>query len=131
MKKVGIIGGSTFIGSYITQQFLYHGYEAKVSVTDITRNDKYQHLNTFKNSENLQISELNVEDKEALGVFISDCDIVIHGETYKVSDISLMRNNKEPKEKPMVIYKNDLAKRERDLKAAFRPAKKTLNAYSA
>lgn len=87
MKKVGIIGGSGFIGSYITQQFLYHGYEAKVSVTDITRKDKYQHLNTFKNSENLRISELNVEDKDALRTFISDCEIVIHGGTPFILDV--------------------------------------------
>ncbi|MCG2459271.1 NAD-dependent epimerase/dehydratase family protein [Flavobacteriaceae bacterium F89] len=87
MKKIGVIGGSGFIGSYIAQQFLYRGYETKVSVTDITRKDKYQHLNTFKNSENLRISELNVEDKEALRIFISDCEIVIHGGTPFILDV--------------------------------------------
>jgi len=34
MKKVGIIGGSGFIGSYVTKEFLNHGYEVKVSTTN-------------------------------------------------------------------------------------------------
>ena len=44
MKKVGIIGGSGFIGSYITKAFLENGYEVKVSTTDISKKEKYQHL---------------------------------------------------------------------------------------
>lgn len=78
MKKVGIIGGSGFIGSYVTKQFLDHGFEVKVSATDISREDKYQHLMQFNNADNLQISEMNVEDKAALEDFVSDCDIVVH-----------------------------------------------------
>jgi nucleoside-diphosphate-sugar epimerase len=81
MKKVGIIGGSGFIGSYITKAFLDHNYEVKVSATAISREDKYQHLMALNNAENLYISELNVEDKAALLDFVSDCDIVIHGGT--------------------------------------------------
>lgn len=81
MKKVGIIGGSGFIGSYITKQFLENGFEVKVSATDISREDKYQHLMKLNNADNLYISELNVENKAALRDFVSDCDIVIHGGT--------------------------------------------------
>ena len=81
MKKVGIIGGSGFIGSYITKQFLENGYEVKVSATDISREDKYEHLMALKNSENLYITELNVENKAALASFVNDCDIVIHSGT--------------------------------------------------
>ncbi|WJJ98038.1 NAD-dependent epimerase/dehydratase family protein [Algibacter luteus] len=81
MKKAGIIGGSGFIGSYITKKFLEHGYQVKVSTTDISREDKYEHLMTLKNSENLYISELNVTDKSALKDFVSDCDIIVHGGT--------------------------------------------------
>lgn len=81
MKKVGIIGGSGFIGSYITRQFLENGFEVKVSATDITREDKYRHLMEFKNAENLYISELNVENKAALRDFVNDCDIVVHSGT--------------------------------------------------
>ncbi|WP_166965545.1 NAD-dependent epimerase/dehydratase family protein [Yeosuana marina] len=81
MKKVGIIGGSGFIGSHITKEFLNNGFEAKVSATDITKEEKYQHLMEFDQSDHLYISELNVEDKSALREFVKDCDIVIHGGT--------------------------------------------------
>jgi nucleoside-diphosphate-sugar epimerase len=40
MKKVGIIGGSGFIGSYNTQKFLDEGYKVKVSTTDISKKEK-------------------------------------------------------------------------------------------
>jgi len=40
MKKAGIIGGSGFIGSYITKEFLNNGFEVKVSATDITKERK-------------------------------------------------------------------------------------------
>lgn len=87
MKKVGIIGGSGFIGSYITKSFLNNGYEVKVSATDITREDKYQHLMELSQAENLYISELNVKDKVTLADFVSDCDIVIHGGTPFILDV--------------------------------------------
>ncbi len=81
MKTVGIIGGSGFIGSYITKKFLEEGYNVKVSVTDIKKSVKYQHLFNLENSDNLNISALKVEDLEVLKDFISDCEIVIHGGT--------------------------------------------------
>lgn len=81
MKKVGIIGGSGFIGSYITKQFLKNGFEVKVSATDITREEKYEHLMALHNAENLYISELNVENKSALKEFVKDCDFLIHSGT--------------------------------------------------
>ena len=37
MKTVGIIGGSGFIGSHTTKQFLKEGYNVKVSATDISK----------------------------------------------------------------------------------------------
>jgi len=78
MKKVGIIGGSGFIGSYITQAFLDNDFLVKVSATDIKREDKYQHLVTLDHSDNLHISELDVMNKAVLKDFIFDCDILIH-----------------------------------------------------
>lgn len=81
MKTVGIIGGSGFIGSYITKKFLEEGYNVKVSVTDIKKSEKYQHLFNFNESDNLNISALKVEDLDDLKDFISDCEIVIHGGT--------------------------------------------------
>ncbi|MEK8179832.1 NAD-dependent epimerase/dehydratase family protein [Flavobacterium buctense] len=86
MKKVGIIGGSGYIGSFITKLFLETGYQVKVSATDITREDKYQHLMLFPNTENLYISELNVTDSKQLEDFVTDCDYVIHGGTPFVLD---------------------------------------------
>lgn len=81
MKKVGIIGGSGFIGSHITKRFLENGFEVKVSATDISKQEKYQHLMDMDHSDHLYISELNVENKSQLKEFVKDCDIVIHGGT--------------------------------------------------
>jgi len=81
MKKVGIIGGSGFIGSHTTKRFLEEDYKVKVSATDITKEEKYQHLMHLQHAENLHVSELNVENKTALQDFVKDCDIVIHGGT--------------------------------------------------
>tara|TARA_A100000171_G_scaffold51660_1_gene66668 strand:- start:24950 stop:25900 length:951 start_codon:yes stop_codon:yes gene_type:complete len=81
MKTVGIIGGSGFIGSFVTQKFLDEGYTVKVSVTDIGNTNKYQHLFQLKNSDYLTISQLLVENLEALKIFIEDCELVIHGGT--------------------------------------------------
>jgi len=81
MKKVGIIGGSGFIGSYITRKFLKEGYSVKVSVTDIKKREKFRHLFELKNSDNLNISAMKVEDTKDLEDFIYDCDILIHGGT--------------------------------------------------
>jgi nucleoside-diphosphate-sugar epimerase len=81
MKTVAIIGGSGFIGSYITKKFLEEGFLVKASVTNIKKSEKYQHLFTQENSDNLNISRLKAEDFEAVKEFIGDCEIVIHGGT--------------------------------------------------
>jgi hypothetical protein len=81
MKTVGIIGGSGFIGSYVTKNFLEQGFKVKVSSTDITKSEKYAHLKELGNAKNLSIVPLNVENKEQLENFVSDCDIVVHGGT--------------------------------------------------
>lgn len=81
MKKVGIIGGAGFIGSYITKRFLESNFEVKVSTTNISNESKYEHLMKLNYTENLHISELNVENKNQLQEFVKDCDIVIHGGT--------------------------------------------------
>lgn len=81
MKKIGIIGGSGFIGSHVTKSFLDNGYQVKVSATDISKEEKYQHLWSLKNTDKLQVKELNVTNKEQLVDFVKDCNIVIHGGT--------------------------------------------------
>jgi len=81
MRTVGIIGGSGFIGSYLTRKFLEEGYEVKASVTDINKSEKYHHLFELKNSENLNIRAFRLENLEPLKDFIKDCDIIIHSGT--------------------------------------------------
>ncbi len=81
MKTVGIIGGSGFIGSHNTQKFLNQGYKVKVSATDISKKEKYAHLLKLKNAENLEIVQLNVENRNQLADFLQGCAIVIHGGT--------------------------------------------------
>jgi hypothetical protein len=81
MKKVGIIGGAGFIGSHITKLFLEKGFEVKVSTTDISNQEKYEHLMDLNHSDHLYLSELNIEDKDQLKEFVKNCDIVIHGGT--------------------------------------------------
>ena len=79
MKKVGIIGGSGFIGSYNTQKFLEEGYSVKVSTKDLSKKEKYEHLLKLKNAEHLEIVQLDVENKQQLIDFLQGCVIVIHG----------------------------------------------------
>jgi dihydroflavonol-4-reductase len=81
MKKVGIIGGSGFIGSFNTQKFLSEGYKVNVSVTDISKKEKYEHLLKLNNAENLEIVQVDVENKSELTDFLQGCEIVVHGGT--------------------------------------------------
>ncbi len=78
MKTVGITGGAGFIGSYITKKFLEENYRVKVSVTNISSTNKYQHLFNLKKVENLSVRGLNVENMDFLKEFIKDCEILIH-----------------------------------------------------
>lgn len=97
MKKVGVIGGSGFIGSYITKIFLENNFEVKVSATDISQKKKYQHLMEFKRAGNLHISELNVESKDELRDFVKDCDILIYGGTpFQLKTTNLKRDLFDP-----------------------------------
>ncbi len=50
---------------------------------------------------------------------------LLSSETYPLSDVSLMLNNKAPKNKGTIIYHNDLARK--DLKIQFNPVETTLN----
>lgn len=81
MKKVGIIGASGFIGSYNTKKFLEEGYKVKASTTDLSREEKYEHLESLPKAENLKIVELDVANKDELKSFLEECNIVIHGGT--------------------------------------------------
>lgn len=81
MKTVGIIGGSGFIGSHTTKKFLQEGFKVRVSATDISKTDKYNHLKELPNAEHLEIFPLNVENKKQLKEFVAGCNIVVHGGT--------------------------------------------------
>ena len=81
MKKVGIIGGSGFIGSFNTKKFLEEGYQVVVSVTDLSKEEKYEHLRQLPNAENLEIVQLDVEDNSAFEGFLKGCHIIVHGGT--------------------------------------------------
>ncbi|GAA4321564.1 aldehyde reductase [Pontixanthobacter gangjinensis] len=78
MKHVGITGGAGFIGSYITKKFLESGHSVKVSVTNISKSHKYEHLFELGHEEKLSIKALDVQDLAALRNFSSGCDILIH-----------------------------------------------------
>jgi dihydroflavonol-4-reductase len=81
MKTAGIIGGSGYIGSYVTQTFLTEGYKVKVSATDISKKKKYQHLHKLDHAENLDIVQADVTNIDSLKTFIDGCEIVVHGGT--------------------------------------------------
>lgn len=81
MKTVGIIGGSGFIGSHTTKRFLQEGFKVRVSATDISKAEKYNHLKSLPNAKNLEIISLKVENKSQLKEFVNGCDIVVHGGT--------------------------------------------------
>ena len=81
MKTAGIIGGSGYIGSYVTQKFLKEGYRVKVSARDISKKKKYRHLEHLEHSKNLGIYPVDVTDIASLRTFVDGCDIVVHGGT--------------------------------------------------
>jgi len=66
MQTVGIIGGSGFIGSYVTRKFLENGFQVRVSATDLANEDKYRHLRDFSGAEHLETVPLNTLDSAAL-----------------------------------------------------------------
>jgi dihydroflavonol-4-reductase len=78
MKTVGIVGGSGFIGSFVTRKFLREHYRVRVSATDISKPEKYEHLRGLENAGNLEIVPVNVLEKAGLLSFMNGCDIVVH-----------------------------------------------------
>lgn len=81
MKTVGIIGGAGYIGSYVTKKFLEEEFKVKVSVTDLKKQKKYQHLGNLKNANNLGIYPVDIMDIATIRAFVDGCDTVIHGGT--------------------------------------------------
>jgi dihydroflavonol-4-reductase len=81
MKKVGIIGGSGFIGSHITKRFLSESFHVKVSSTDISNKAKYGHLLELEGAENLEICPIDLRDEKSIEAFIAGCEIIVHAGT--------------------------------------------------
>jgi nucleoside-diphosphate-sugar epimerase len=87
METAGIIGGSGFIGSYVTKKFLEKNYKVKVSTTDINSKSKYEHLMGLKNATNLEIYPLDTRDIDSIEKFVNGCDIIVHGGTPFLLDV--------------------------------------------
>ncbi len=81
MKKVGIIGGSGFIGSYITKKFLSENFKVKVSSTDISYKSKYAHLQDLENAQNLEITSIDLTQESSIEAFVKDCQVIVHAGT--------------------------------------------------
>ena len=81
MKTAGIIGGSGYIGSYVTKRFLEEGFKVRVSATDIKKKKKYDHLKQLPGAENLEIVPLDTRDVASLKTFVDGCNVVVHGGT--------------------------------------------------
>jgi len=81
MKTAGIIGGSGYIGSYVTKTFLENGFKVRVSATDIKKKKKYKHLEKLPNAKNLGVYPIDVRDISTVRDFVDGCDIVVHGGT--------------------------------------------------
>tara|TARA_R110000868_G_scaffold78261_3_gene223469 strand:- start:1321 stop:2259 length:939 start_codon:yes stop_codon:yes gene_type:complete len=125
VSPVGVMGKSLSKREDSTSGGLQFLFKNKIAPDDFVKM-------LFDND--VPFSLVDVEDV-ANGIYKAATITGIHGkdyllatETYKVSDISLMLNQKEPKEKGAIIYKNDLAKKE--LNMNFKPVKYCLNNYS-
>lgn len=81
MQTAGIIGGSGFIGSYVTRLFLENGYKVKVSSTNIQDKGRYEHLQAFTQAGNLEIVALDLMNPHSIRDFAAGCTIIVHGGT--------------------------------------------------
>ena len=53
-------------------------FSVRVSATDITKKEKYQHLLNLPFAQNLELRQLNTQNENQLKEFISGCDILVH-----------------------------------------------------
>ena len=87
MQTVGIIGGSGFIGSWVTKIFLEENYKVKVSSTDISNKSKYEHLQALSNAANLEICAMDVLNIPSVEAFVEGCEIIVHAGTPFMLDV--------------------------------------------
>lgn len=53
----------------------------RVGTTDLTKPDKYMHLQSLPHAEHLEVVQLDVQNKSELNAFLDGCDLVVHGGT--------------------------------------------------
>lgn len=78
MKKAGIIGGSQFIGTFITLKFLSEDFRVKVQVSANKKQQKDTLFQNLKSNQNLEILKTDLTSFSDFQNFIEDCDIIIH-----------------------------------------------------
>lgn len=78
MKKVGIIGGLEFIGSYMTLKFISENYRVKVPVSNFKTRKKVLTVSGLSANNYLEefYGDLNLLSE--IRNFVSDCDTIIH-----------------------------------------------------
>lgn len=78
MKKAGIIGGSQFIGTFITLKFLTEDFRVKVQVSANKKQPKDTLFQNLSSNQNLEIFKTKLEKSADFKHFINDCDIIVH-----------------------------------------------------
>ncbi|MCB7479877.1 NAD-dependent epimerase/dehydratase family protein [Christiangramia sediminis] len=84
--------------------------------------------------EDVEFALVDVEDvavgvyKVAMGKGNHAKNYLFTSESWKISDISKMLNGNSPEEAPRIVYSNELAKKDLDMK--FRPAREALQRFS-
>jgi len=87
MKKIGITGGSGFIGHQVTSLLLKMNYKIKSC-------DIYEPKKIFLSNKNYKFKKINLFDKKKLEIFFSDVDCVIH----LAASLGVLNTEKNPLE---------------------------------
>jgi len=78
MRKVGIIGGSEFIGSYIILKFLAEDYKVKVQISQKSKIKNDPFFKNISKNQNLEVHETELTSPEQIQNFIEGCELIIH-----------------------------------------------------
>jgi len=107
MKNAGIIGGSKFIGNYITLKFLAEGYRVKVQVPE---KEKVKNDSVFKRisiNRNLDICRTELTNTQQINDFTKNCEVLIHcGQPFQLD----IKSSEVPIYVPLIKNTNVLLK---------------------
>jgi hypothetical protein len=78
MKTAGIIGGSKFIGNYITLKFLAEGFRVKVQVSEKEPQNKDSVFQRICANRNLEISKMELTTPQQIHEFTENCEVLVH-----------------------------------------------------